>query len=211
MSLASQPLQDNKERAVLPRVLSRVSPQSRYWVPFLTGLFLAPAFIFLHEAAHFATARALGFEATLHSSETTIHYSHLPPPPGDLLITAAAPLLHMLFGSVGLIWLCWLRRGRRDEPADWRDWVATWLALNAARWIAGPFRGSSDEAFLVKASGLPAPIGLTLLAIVSAGAIIITIRRHPRGSRLVPFIYGLLGGSAGGLFWLHWLGPRLLP
>ena len=101
---------------------ARVLPQRRNRIPFLLGLVLAPIFIFLQEAAHFAVARALGFKAT----------------------------------------------------------------------------------------GLPIWLGLTLLAMVAACLVVETFRLHPPGSRLVPFMYGFLGGVLGMELWLHGLGPRLL-
>ena len=172
-------------------------------------------FIFLHEVAHFTVARALGFNATLHSGVTTVHYTRLPPPPGDLLVTAAGPLLQVLIGLAGLFWLYRLRRNRRSDSASWTDWVATRCALNAGRWLGSPFRASaipmSDEALLVKATGFPIWLGLTLLGMVAACVVIATFRLHPPGSRLVPFVYGFLGGVLGMELWLHGLGPRLLP
>lgn len=194
--------------------LGRILPQARNRRPFLTGLVLAPVFVFIHEAAHFGTARALGFEATLHSGVTVVHYQHLPPPPADLLVTAAGPVLQMLIGGAGLWWLHRLRRSRRVELASWLDWVATWCALNAGRWLGSPFRSAAiptpDEVLLVKASGFPVPVGLAQLAVVATGAVILTVRLHPPGSRLIPFAYGCVGGYAGMQLWLHVIGPRLL-
>ncbi len=197
------------------RWLARALPQRRNVIPFITGLVLAPVFIFLHEAAHFGTARVLGFKATLHSGVTTVYYSHLPPPRADLVVTAAGPALQVLIGGAGLLWLNRLRQHRRTETATWTYWVATWSALNAGRWVDSPFRISAiptpDEVLLVSASGLPLVLGLTFLAALAAGAVIITVRLHPRGARLIPFLYGFAGGFAGMQLWLHWLGPRLLP
>ncbi len=210
-----QAMREDKGDSARLRLLARLGPQARNRIPFVTGLLLAPVFIFLHEAAHFGAARVLGFQATLHSGVTTVHYSHLPPPPADLVVTAAGPLLQVLIGGAGLVWLYRLRRTRRTEPATWRDWVATWCALNAGRWIGSPFRTAAvptpDEVLLLRASGLPVALGLTLLAVLAASAVVATVRLHSPGSRLLPFSYGFVGGSAGMELWLHGLGPRLLP
>jgi len=210
-----QAVRENKGRSARLRLLARLWPQARNRIPFATGFLLAPVFIFLHEAAHFGAARALGFKATLQSGVTTIHYSHLPPPRADLVVTAAGPLLQVLIGGAGLLWLYRLRQTRRTEPATWRDWVATWCALNAGRWIGSPFRPDAvptpDEVVLLRASGLPVALGLVLLAGVAASAVVATVRLHSPGSRLLPFAYGFVGGSAGMELWLHGLGPRLLP
>ena len=135
-----QAMREDKGGSAWLRLLSRLRPQARNRIPFVTGLLLAPVLILLHEAAHFGVARVLGFEATLRSGVTTVHYAHLPPPPADLVVTAAGPLLQVLIGGAGLVWLYRLRRSRRTEPATWRHWVATWCALNAGRWIGSPFR-----------------------------------------------------------------------
>lgn len=216
MPPVTQPVQAENARPARLRLLARVLPQTRNLRPFLTGLFLAPLFIFLHEAAHFVTARALGIEATMHSAVTSLHSSHRPQPWADLAVTAAGPGFEVVvLGGAGLVWLYRLRRSRRADPATWWDWVATWLALNAARWITIPFRSSGgptpDEVRLVKASGCPVWLGLTLLAVVACYPVIRTVRLHPRGARLVPFAYGLVGGFGGVALWLRVLGPRLLP
>ena len=121
----------------------------------------------------------------------------------------------MLIGGAGLLWLYRLRQTRRTETVTWRDWVATWCALNAGRWIGSPFSTAAvptpDELVLLRASGLPVALGLALLGVVAAAAVVATVRLHPARSRLLPFAYGFVGGSAGMELWLHGLGPRLLP
>ncbi len=104
-----------KDRPAHLRLLARILPQSRNRLPFVTGVILAPLFVFFHEAAHFGAARVLGFKATLHSGLTTVYYAHLPLPQADLVVTGAGPFLQVLIGVAGLVWLYRLRGGRKTS------------------------------------------------------------------------------------------------
>lgn len=136
MSVVTEPAltaSDGPKRSTVLALL----PRKQNLIPFLLGLLVAPFFIVLHEGAHFLTAKALRIRAELHYGATTVHYLHLPPPPADLLVTAAGPFVQALVGGAGFFWLYRLRRVWRMDPATCVDWLATWAALNAGRWLAG--------------------------------------------------------------------------
>lgn len=196
---------------------SALLPTRQNLIPLLIGFFVAPFFIVLHEGGHFFVAKILHIPAELHYSATTVHYSRLPPPPKDRWVTAGGPLVQVLAGGAGLLWLYRRRQDRRSEPANPADWLATWTALNGGRWVAGfvpavlaPTR-LGDEVLLIEAIGLPRWLGLILIGLFGCALLVATIRLHPRGARLVPFTYAFVGGFAALNLWLHWLGPRILP
>ena len=193
-------------------VRCRISPRRQNVIPLLVGLLATPFFVVVHEGTHWVAARSCGTPAELHYRETTVHYDHLPPPPSDLWVVAAGPFVQALLAGGGLFWLYRLRQARRLNAATCADWLATWIALNGGRWLGvPPITGLHDEVLLMKAWGVPVRLGLVLLALTAITLLVATIRIHPPGGRLVPFTYAGLGGVAGVLLWMHWLGPLLLP
>ncbi len=205
------------DRLLLRALLAPIVPRWRNLIPLLVGLLVAPFFIVVHEGAHLVVARSLGIRAELHYAATTVHYSRLAPPPSDLLVTAAGPVIQALLAGGGLIWLYRLRRYRRLEPASWIDCVATWVTFNGGRWLGASaaltFAGTAlkDEVVLLRASDLPIWLGLALLGLGAIGFLWAALRLHPPGGRLVPFAYAGLGGIAAVHLWMRWLGPLLLP
>jgi len=96
------------------------------------------------------------------------------------------------------------------------DWVATSFVLNVGRWLrsfAGPPSRSmpEDEAFISRAMGLPAWLLPYFLGAVAIIAVVATIRLHPPGDRLIPFLALGIGGVAGAFLWMKVVGPFLLP
>ncbi len=189
----------------------------RSLLPFLLGLAIAPSFVVLHEGGHFLAAVAFGFHPEFHYANVSYRLSRPPAPGTDLAITATGPAVQALLAAGGLLWLHRRRRGRRAEPASGIDWVATWLVFNAGRWLGGglarPFTGTAlrDEMTLSAAAGAPAWAVLSLLCLLSIGALAFAIRLHPPRSRLLPFAGAGAGGALAAILWLRIVGPWLLP
>ena len=191
---------------------------SKHLLPFLCALVACPAFILLHECGHYVAGSCLGLSPTLHAGEVQ-------PNPAkekitqhaEILFTSGGPLMGAVLAVVGFLWLRRLRVHRREAASNSCDWLATSLVLlNVGRGfqaLAGTpsHPRPSDEAFLSRALGLPAylfPYSFGLLAVI---ALVGTVRLHPPGGRLLPFLSMLLGSVIGALLWLELVGPFLLP
>jgi hypothetical protein len=172
-----------------------------------------PAFVFLHELAHYIAGACLGFGGKLHYGQVTgIRLTWQ----SDALVTAAGPLLQAGLAVAGFVWLCNLRRERREAAPTLDDWLATTLALNAGRWLRGLTGPPSnpqppDEALLSRAIGLPSWFLPYLLALAAVIALIACVRLLPPGGRLLPFLSMGLGGAIGIHLWMNIVGPFLLP
>jgi hypothetical protein len=186
----------------------------KFLVPFLVAFVVCPAFIVLHELAHLGAGDWLGFDGQLHYAKVTgvIPQDKLTPQ-ADLLHTGAGPLAQALLTVGGFVGLYWLRRNRRTSPATLLDWLATVLILNAGRWVwglAGPPR-CIDERQISQILGMPAWLIPDILGLLAVIPLVIAVRLHPPGSRLLPFTALILGASAATVVWFRLLGPLLLP
>ena len=186
-------------------------------LPFLCGILILPSFIFLHEGGHWLAARTLGLQATLHYRETQVS-GHA----GSSLVfknemvSLAGPLVNFVLMLCGFFWLKTLRRKNASGPPGIWDWVATSLALNAGRWLRSVFSLPTnpqppDEARLSQMIHCPGWLLPYILGLLAITVIVMSIRLHPRGSRLVPFVAIFAGGMIGTLLWMNVVGPALLP
>jgi hypothetical protein len=176
-------------------------------VIFLVGIIVAPVAILLHEFGHFGTAFMFGLKPHLHFALTTTAPTtsfH------GFLVTAAGPIVTALISIGGIISLWSQRRHQVRPPKVWRLWLATFCALCAGRWLRPPSH-LSDEVRLSAYLGL-AP-GLLPCAAVALGLVILvlTVRLHEPGKRLIPFSSAILGLCFGIMLWTSVLGPRVLP
>ena len=134
----------------------------------------------------------------------------------EAVVVSAGPLLQVGLAVAGFVWLRKLRRDHREAAPTLGDWLATTLALNAARWLRGLTGSPSDpqppdEALLSRYIGLPAWFLPYLLVLVAVIVIIAILRLHPPGGRLLPFLSWGLGGVISYLLWMKLAGPFLLP
>lgn len=184
---------------------------------FFLGILFAPTIILLHECGHYAAATAFGFNPKLHSSEISLQTTKREINHGEfMVITAAGPAVEAVLALGGIYWLWQLRHKRKLAPVTSIDWLPTFFAICAGRWLrcftgtpASPQPG--DEAKLSGNFGLPHWFLPYFLAPFALLILVTAIRLHPPGSRLIPFASVILGGCLGGFLWLHWLGPRILP
>jgi hypothetical protein len=180
---------------------------------FSVGLLFAPIAILLHELGHWFALAALGCPAQLHFAYTTPGTAI---PHSSWFVVAAGPAITavMMFG--GFFLLLRLRRARLQGPATRVDWLATFSALCALRWLrfgtaSMVLPQPSDEATLSMACGFPSWLLPFLLVPVALTVFVSTIRLHPSGNRLAPFASAVLGICVGVALWLKVIGPRLLP
>jgi len=188
-----------------------------YGVPFWFAFVAFPLFILLHEVGHYVAGAYLGFKPVLHYAvvEMTI------PREKDtvaaaLLHSGAGPLVNAVLAIIGLGWLYALRRHRREAEVTVTDWLATTLALNAARW-AEVFLSRSgqleprDEVYASQALGLPIWLLPAVTALLAMVAVLAAMRLHPPGQRILPFVSAGIGGGLGVALWMTVAGPFLLP
>lgn len=186
-------------------------------LPFLCGILILPSFIFLHEGGHWLAARTLGLQATLHFRETQVSgRADSSLAVKNEMVSLAGPLVNFVLMLCGLFWLKTLRRKNASEPPGIWDWVATSLALNAGRGLRGVFSlptnsQPSDEARLSQMIHCPGWLSLCILGLAAIIVIVLIIRLHPRGSRLVPFTAIFAGRAMGSWLWMNAVGPALLP
>jgi len=189
----------------------------KWLVPFFCAFVACPTFIVLHELGHYVTGACLGASVKLHYGNVS---GSMPKEKftwrADVLQTSAGPLVNAALAAAGFLWLYGLRTTRREAVTSLADWLATSVALNAGRWLRG-FTGSPahpqphDEARLSQAFGLSAWFLPYLLALLAVVVLLSTVRLHPPGGRLLPFLSAGLGGVIGILFWMRLAGPLLLP
>jgi hypothetical protein len=189
----------------------------RLLVPFLCAFVASPAFIVLHEWGHFMAGRTLGWNPKLHYAETRFDVPKEKfTQRGMVISTSAGPLLQAVLGTAGFLCLRRSRLHRLEATATPGDWVATTLALNFGRWLRSFAATPShpmpdDEAYISRAMDLPAWLLPYFLGVVAVVAIVATIRLHPPGARLMPFLSLGAGGGLGALLWMKVAGPFLLP
>jgi hypothetical protein len=193
-----------------------MSSARNYLLLFLLGLVAAQVFVVLHELRHYATASAFGGSPTLHYRMTTCATPSRMGPSGKLLVVIAGPLGDGIISGAGLLWLYLLRKHRREAAPTLAEWLATVLAMSAARWLRGLGGSPShpqpgDEVFISQAMGMPGWFLPYLLAPVCVVPLVAVIRLHPPGARLVPFVVLVLGGLTGRQLWMRVVGPFLLP
>ncbi|HYG34471.1 MAG TPA: hypothetical protein VEC99_06780 [Clostridia bacterium] len=193
---------------------------STFWkflFPFLLAFVACPAFIVLHEVGHYAVGSWFGGEVRIHYARVTGSM------PKDtftwqvgLLQTSAGPLVNAVMAVAGLLWLYRLRKNSREAAPTAGAWLATIFALNAGRWLRSFTSSPShpepkDEALISQVIGLPEWFLPYLLGGLAVIAVFATIRLHPPGGRLVPFVSLGIGGVIGIFVWMRWVGPFVLP
>jgi len=183
---------------------------------FVFGVLFVPVVVLLHECGHYAVAMAVGLTPHLHYAETSVNS---PPPASSRSLSwviAGGPAVTALMTIGGFFWLWHLRRGRLQAAATRADWLATFLALCAIRWlrcfVASPAHPQpKDEALLSAALGFPPWLLPYLIGPAALALVVMAIRLHPRGSRLVPFGCALFGVGVGCFLWFKVFGPQILP
>ena len=186
---------------------------SKFILPLVCALLISPLFIVLHELGHYLAGRSLGWTANVRYQETQLTRTEQATPRDEILVTSSGPMVSAFLAAIGFIWLRASRLSRLDSIPTPADWLATtMLVMNVARWLRC-FIGlpSNDENWLSRATGLPGWLLPFCLGAVAIVALIATVRLHPRGSRLVPFLCLAAGGVVGSGLWLTVLGPVLLP
>ncbi|MDB6124628.1 MAG: hypothetical protein JWQ71_3621 [Pedosphaera sp.] len=209
--------QYSNQRLIINCQVKKMVWAAKQMVPFLFGTATFPVFIFLHECGHYLTGICFGLRMKFHYAEVGFTGAKEKfTPQVDALVASAGPLVGAVFMLVGFLWLRRLRRHRIEAVPTARDWLATSLAMNVGRWLRG-FTGSpsqpqpNDEAFVSHAIGLPKWFLPYLLGMFAVVALALIIRLHPPRERLFPFSWMLLGGVAGTLLWMRFVGPFLFP
>ncbi|HSY16914.1 MAG TPA: hypothetical protein VK815_01205 [Candidatus Acidoferrales bacterium] len=177
---------------------------------------MAPTVILLHECGHYFVANAFGLTPSFHFAEIRVTLPQPCPPHVLRLGVGAGPAVEASLALGGLFWLWHRRRHRLTSSVTPADWIATYPALCAARWLRCLYGTPAqpvpkDEAMLSASFGFPPWLLPYLLAPAALMLLILTIRLHPRGNRLIPFLPVFLGLFLGAFLWLKMVGPWLLP
>ena len=201
--------------------MPRVVDLARVFVIFLP---MAAIGTVSHEMGHIAAARARGYETVLHYGSMNVVDGWDMNVRDEMLMTVGGPASNMLIGTVGLLWLAFLRMtSPRAAPMGVAGWCATVLALFWSRqvfnasghlmaWVTADVRESiSDEPRLARmwevseliTAGIPCVLGLAVCVAV--------LVLHSSGQRLTLLLAGPAGCVAGFALWYGVLGPQLLP
>jgi hypothetical protein len=142
-----------------------------------------------------------------------------------LWFTIGGPAETMLVGIMGLLLLFVTKKSfQRRNQLTIGQWVLVFMALfwlrqtvNLLMWLVNylitqKFSQRGDEISLAVRLGLPFWLLAVITALIGAAVLLIVLFKFiPLSQRLTFIVAGVVGGSAGYVIWLHWLGPILLP
>jgi hypothetical protein len=176
-----------------------------------------------HEFGHFAMAKFLGHDATLHYGYTKYAYANAVCA-DRFLVTLAGPLESMLTGTIGLL-LLWRYRKSFDgkNALSARQWLMVFTALFWLRQIANllvgaisrrPQRaiGRDDESKIDHYLHLEPGMTLGITALFATVVTAIVIIKFVPKKTLPTFILAAVTGSALGYYlWLVKFGKIIMP
>lgn len=181
-----------------------------------------------HEYGHVLMAKHYGLEAEVYYGYSTWHRPDSMPPLTTLKrfwIVFGGPLQTLLTGTIGLFLLYKYRESCLKASAlSFGQWVLVFVALfwlrfsfnfvqSIPRWIQrGQLTGRSDEIRMARMLEWPTwsvSLFLAVFGFLVLGWIVLKV--IPKSQRLTFILAGLLGGIAGFVLWLDWLGPIVMP
>lgn len=192
-----------------------------------TSAYLIIAFILLtvigtlsHELGHYCMAKyyygfhtQLSYNYTFWDNETAQE---------NFWITFWGPLQTMITGTLGFIFL--VRTAPAASYLSFKKWCLVFLSLFWMRepfdllmWVAkristGFFQNTNDEVKMGIYWGLPDGTLLILCGIIGLLiTLFIIFKIIPPRERFTFIFSGSIGGAAGFIIWMMWLGPILLP
>lgn len=181
-----------------------------------------------HEYGHYWVTKYYGYDAAVHYGYTSMHHPfHVPELTAQqrFLTIAGGPLQTFLTGAIGFLLLYWNRKAIKLATALTRSqWVMVYLALfwlrfsfnvlqSIPRWIErGKLRGHSDEIRMTIYLEWPSwLISVSLAAVGVLGLALVLFYFVPVKQRFTFMLAGIIGGVFGFYFWLHGIGPILMP
>ncbi len=176
-----------------------------------------------HELGHYIAAAVMGFKAHLSYGMTSItDTAKFMNGRQRFLFTAAGPFQTMLTGTIGIAFL--FKYGKNVTQLSLKQWALVFISLFWLRQpanllfeiisvlVRGRFRGNGDEIKLSRYLNIPELSVLIFTAIIGIILFLIVVFKFiPERQRLAFVLAGIIGGSAGYLFWLDWLGPLIMP
>lgn len=192
----------------------------RNWKKHLAPCFIffigAPTSIFLHEFAHYYTAKAFGCEAQLHAMRVTFTGTFENQEQADfanLIITIAGPsvqLVSLLIGAIVLNFFV-LKFNKENKLADNLFWLASFLAFSGLRWLGTLPRGNrSDEGSISMLLGYDWYVLPIILFCVSLLDIWFLYWVHKKRNLLNTLYFTIPSGVIGALLWAYWVGPAII-
>ncbi len=180
-----------------------------------------------HEFGHYLVAKYWGFKSQIHYGYTSwstgnvfenpYHIRHI------LSIALGGPVSTMLTSMVGLVFIFISGSKHKDDLSlSFLQWIYIFLALFSLRfcanlfiWLVGitrPIPSEIDEIRIAMYLGWPHLILMILTACIGVCILAIVFFKFiPRRQRLSFLLAGIVGGPAGFVLWLKWLGPLILP
>ncbi|MUV03459.1 hypothetical protein GN157_07035 [Flavobacterium rakeshii] len=141
----------------------------------------------------------------------------------SMLIFTGGPIQTMLTGTIGFL-LLWFNRKNIGDKLTLLQWIFVLLTFFWSRQIFNMLTGTvlyfkrgkwvitGDEAILSYHYNLPTETINAVTAIIATVILLITVfKLIPKQQRLTFITSGIIGATIGGLLWLKYLGPIILP
>ncbi len=179
-----------------------------------------------HEWGHYIVATSMGYKVAINYGSTYwLGYGAYPTSEDYFWFTLGGPVQTMLTGTIGLLLLALFRRSFQSaQRLSAGQWFIIFIALFWLRQTANMVVGAgiylltghlserSDEIKLARYWQLPGETISIITGILGAVVLVIVVFKFiPQQQRVTFVISGLVGGIAGYMLWLKWLGPVIMP
>jgi hypothetical protein len=169
-----------------------------------------PLLIVLHELGHYLAAQWLGYSATFTYAEILFKAPSYPRAHA-VLLTAAGPMVEVIFAAVGTVGL-WRHGRSKSKSKGVGVWLLTACSLAGLRWMRVDFsEGRSDEARLSTLMGAPGQLLPAVMIVPALLAAATLLWAHRSRRSMLPLAAGFAAAVVSAVAWLTWVGPAVFP